>query len=192
MMMLYVSHFVKNIIIIIIINNNHHYHNNNNSSLVAWGIWLLAGLRTTNLKSVKFQCPLVGHTHGSLDRIFNRLIVSLRGQTYMTLTELDDVFSQGLKGFAIKWNHHESSYDWTYVRTVYGMEFQPHSNVNALRLDLDRGTWVKWKQYMLTITTTIEIVAIVTIVTTMCHHYLSIIAGGSTYSPWVIICNNHY
>ena len=61
------------------------------------------------------------------------------------------------------------------------MEFQRHRNVNALRLDLDRGTWVKWKQYMLTITTTIEIVAIVTIVTTMCHHYLSIIAGGSTF-----------
>ena len=99
--------------------SNNNNNNNNSSTLVAWGIWLLAVLRTTNLKSLEFQCPLVGHTHGSLDRIFSRLIVSLRGQTYMTLTELDDVFSQGLKGFAIKWNHHESSYDWTYVRSLW-------------------------------------------------------------------------
>ena len=146
---------------------------------MAWGIWLLAVLRTTNLKSLEFQCPLVGHTHGSLDRIFSRLIVSLRGQTYMTLTELDDVFSQGLKGFAIKWNHHESSYGWTYVRRVYGMKFQRHSNVNALRLDLDRGTWVKWKQYMLTITTTI----------TITYPLLLVVPH---FSPWVVICNNHY
>ena len=99
---------------------------------------------------------------------------SLRGQTWPWRSLM--FFSQGLKGFAIG----------TIMSRTTGlmesrMEFQRHSNVNAHRLYLDRGIWVKWKHHVLTITTTIEIVAIVTIVTTMCHHYSSIIVGGTTF-----------
>ena len=52
---------------------------------------------------------LVGHAHGSLDRIFSRLIVFAWSD--MTLTELD-VFLSRLERFCHR-NHHES-YDWTY------------------------------------------------------------------------------
>lgn len=120
-----------------------------NSTLVSWSIFLLSALQHTNLRCVEFQYPLVGHTHGSLDRFFSRLIVSLRGRTYLTLSDMATVSSQGLKSFAINWSHHGSSYDWTYVRRIYGLEFQRYRNVHALRLERDQnGIWVQWKQFL--------------------------------------------
>eukprot|EP00438_Fugacium_kawagutii_P012703 Skav222707 [mRNA] locus=scaffold402:633342:633950:- [translate_table: standard] len=120
-----------------------------NTTMVSFTIFLLCALKGTNLRAVEYQYPLVGHTHGGLDRFFSRLIVSLRGRTYYTLSDLADVSSKGLKGFSINWNHHGSSYDWTYVRKAFGLEFHRYRNVHALRLELDDGgLWVKWKQYV--------------------------------------------
>lgn len=67
----------------------------------------------------------------------------------MTFDELEAVASSGLKSFAINWNHHGSSHDWTYVRKMYGLEFHRYRNVHSLRLDMDEsGIWIKWRQFV--------------------------------------------
>lgn len=120
-----------------------------NGTLINWGIWLLCVLRSTNLKEIEFQYPLVGHTHGSLDRFFSRLIVALRGRTYFTLADLEAVSKENLKSFAINWSHHGSSYDWVYIRKLLALEFHRYRNVHAFRISLDAaGIWVKWKQFV--------------------------------------------
>ena len=121
-----------------------------NSTCVCWAIWLLATLHNgTELKAVEFQYPLVGHTHGSLDRFFSRLITSLRGRTYFTMDEMATISSQSLKAFAMNWSHHGSSYDFTHLRTLYGIELHRYQNVHSLRLYVDNmGIWVKWRQYV--------------------------------------------
>ena len=120
-----------------------------NGTVICWGIWLLASLRTTNLRALEFQYPLVGHTHGGLDRFFSRLIVSLKGRSYLTLGDMASVSQEALKGFSINWNHHGSSFDWTWVRQIFGFEFHRYRNVHALRLEVDdSGLWIKWKQYV--------------------------------------------
>ena len=120
-----------------------------NTTNIVWGIWLLSTLRGTSLREIQWEYPLVGHTHGTLDRFFSRLICSLRGRTYYTLSEMSDVTKQNLKGFNLNWSHHGSSYDWTYLRTVYGIEFHRYRNVHCVSLFVDHmGLWVKWKQFV--------------------------------------------
>ena len=118
-----------------------------NGTVLCWGIWLLASLRSTNLKALEFQFPLVGHTHGGLDRFFSRLIVGLKGRSYLTLGDMAAVSQEALKSFSINWNHHGSSLDWAWVRQIFGIEFHRYRNVYAVRLQLDdHGLWIKWKQ----------------------------------------------
>ena len=120
-----------------------------NSTNVSWGIWLLASLRGTALREIQWQYPLVGHTHGGLDRFFSRLICSLRGRSYYTLSEMRDVSKQSLKAFSMNWSHHGSCYDFTVLRQIYGIEFHRYRNIHALSLYVDNmGMWVKWKQYV--------------------------------------------
>ena len=110
---------------------------------------MLAALHGTKLTAIEFQYPLVGHTHGSLDRFFSRLITSLRGRTFFTMGEMEAVSSQSLKSFSISWHHHGSSFDFSYLRKVFGIEFHRYRNVHCLRLYLDSsGIWAKWKQYL--------------------------------------------
>ena len=52
--------------------------------------------------------PVVGHTHGSLDRFFSRIRLSLVNRTYMTLTDLAEISRQGMKSVSLNRNHHES------------------------------------------------------------------------------------
>ena len=67
----------------------------------------------------------------------------------MTFSELESVSKEGLKSFSISWQHHGSSYDWTHVRALLGLEFQRYRNVHALRINLDQcGLSVKWKQFV--------------------------------------------
>ena len=120
-----------------------------NSTTACFAIWLLASLGQTALSAIEFQYPLVGHTHGSLDRFFSRMIVSLRGRTYWTLSDLEAVTEEHLRGFSISWHHHGSSYDWTYVRQILGMEFTRYRNVNCLRIFRNEtGILAAWKQYL--------------------------------------------
>ena len=120
-----------------------------NSTVITWAIFILISLRSTTLSAIEFQYPLVGHTHGSLDRFFSRLIVSLRGRSYLTFHDMEAVSREGLKGFSMNWTHHGSSFDWNWVRKIFGMEFHRYRNVHALRLQMDStGLWIKWKQYV--------------------------------------------
>lgn len=120
-----------------------------NSTVITWAIFILISLRSTTLSAIEFQYPLVGHTHGSLDRFFSRLIVSLRGRSYLTFHDMEAVSREGLKGFSMNWTHHGSSFDWNWVKKIFGMEFHRYRNVHALHLQMDStGLWIKWKQYV--------------------------------------------
>eukprot|EP00435_Cladocopium_sp_Y103_P018903 s434_g4.t1 len=120
-----------------------------NGTVISWAIWLLSCLRETNLTAIEFQYPLVGHTHGSLDRFFSRLITCLKGRTYYTMTEMAEISCASLKAFNMNWSHHGSTYDFSQLRRVYGIEVHRYRNVHCLRLYVDStGLWAMWKQYV--------------------------------------------
>ena len=65
------------------------------------------------------------------------------------MDEMATISSQSLKAFAMNWSHHGSSYDFTHLRTLYGIELHRYRNVHSLRLYVDNmGIWVKWRQYV--------------------------------------------
>ena len=120
-----------------------------NTTVICWAIFMLASLRDTALSAIEFQYPLVGHTHGSLDRFFSRLITALRGRTYYTMEEMADISTSCLKAVRVNWSHHGSTYNFAHLRTLFGIEVHRYRNVHALRLYVDSsGLWVKWKQYV--------------------------------------------
>ena len=120
-----------------------------NSTTAVWAVFMLAALQDTSLERIEFQYPLVGHTHGNLDRFFSRLCVGLRGRSYFTFQDLEDIVSETLKGFSVGWDHHGSSYEWEHVRSLLGIEFTRYRNIHCLSLYRDsQGLFAQWKQYV--------------------------------------------
>jgi hypothetical protein len=120
-----------------------------NNTVLCFMIWLLCYSAQTPLWCIRTVYKMVGHTHDNLDRFFSRVGIALRGHSYVSKSDMQDLISEGLSSYTISWAHASQSFDFENIRHSIGINMKRMRNIHDLELFRDAaGIYVRWKQWM--------------------------------------------
>lgn len=120
-----------------------------NNTTLCFFVWLLCYLGNSSLWCVRTVYKMVGHTHDNLDRFFSRVAMALRGRTYISQSDLQEVVSRTLRSYRIAWSHSHSSYNFEPIRQGLGIHIKRMRNLHDMEVfRTDGGIFLRWKQWM--------------------------------------------
>jgi hypothetical protein len=121
-----------------------------NNTTLCFFIWLLCYFANSNLWCVRTVYKMVGHTHDNLDRFFSRVAMALRGRSYISQSEMQDIVSRTLSSYRIAWSHSNNSYNFeSTIRQQLGLHVKRLRNLHDVEIfRTDGGIFMRWKQWM--------------------------------------------
>ena len=115
-------------------------------------VWLLCVLDGTNLQNICLVFLMVGHTHDALDRFFSKIVMALRGKSWITPEDMLDIIKTTLRWTTVRSGHLASVWAWKELLTDEGSPAKEISNLRCVHhLELQRteeGVRMRWKQWM--------------------------------------------